>query len=98
MDMNQAEKVKKLREYCTENAPETLFADGFDDAIIGLANVFNNYIVVYDRAKCIEIIVERDGLTFEEAEEFFSYNVTGAYVGDFTPAFFEPIDRIIELI
>ena len=66
---------------------EALVADGFDEAIIGVGRQFNTDIVVYDEEKCIKILMERDGMTDEEAEEFFEFNVVGAYVGEHTPIF-----------
>jgi hypothetical protein len=36
-------------------------------------------------------------MTLEEAGEFFDYNVTGAYVGEFTPSFIVPFDIEEEL-
>jgi len=68
--------------------PEMLFADGFDDAYIGYAVQFNSALAVYDHEKCIQVLVLRDGMTPEEAEEFMSYSVTGAWVGENTPLFF----------
>lgn len=66
---------------------EALVADGFDDAVIGMARQFNKDLVVYDEDKCIKILMERDGMTDEEAIEFFEFNVVGAYVGEHTPVF-----------
>lgn len=66
---------------------EALVADGFDEAIIGMARQFNQTLVVYDEDKCLSILMERDGMTEEEAEEFFEFNVVGAYVGEGTPVF-----------
>ena len=31
--------------------------------------------------------MERDEMTYEEAYEFFSYNIIGAWVGEYTPVF-----------
>jgi hypothetical protein len=45
---------------------------------------------VYDRDKCIEIL-ESQGMTPEEAQEYFYYNTQGAYVGEQTPIFIERI-------
>ena len=62
-----------------------LFADGFDDAIIGVAQQFNIMSVAYNRDKCIEILMkDMDQL---EAIEYFEFNVIGAYVGEQTPTF-----------
>jgi hypothetical protein len=67
--------------------PDLLFADGFDDAIIGITNGFNGpYTVVYDINKIISRLIE-DGMTHEEAEEYFDYNIIGAYVGERTPIY-----------
>ncbi len=51
-----------------------LIADGFDEATMRL---------IYSVSKCIEILM-RD-MSEEEAMEHFSFNVSGAYVGDKTP-------------
>ena len=66
---------------------EELYADGFDDAIIGIGRQFNKTIVVYDESKCLDILINRDGMTEEEAIEFFEFNVVGAYVGEHTPIY-----------
>jgi len=65
----------------------TLVADGFDEAIIGIGRQFNTEVVIYDEDKCLEILVLRDQMTPEEAEEFFEFNVVGAYVGEHTPIY-----------
>jgi hypothetical protein len=72
-----------------ENYPDEplLFADGFEDALMGVVTIFNSVHVCYDYAKCIAVLYAQ-GMTYEEAEEFFSFNVSGAYVGENTPAFF----------
>ncbi len=64
-------------------------ADGFDDALIGIGQQFNRSIAVYDTGKVIEILMERDGLTEEEAIEHFEFNIIGAWVGEQTPIFVE---------
>ncbi len=65
---------------------ELLTADGLDDAILGIGYRCGQMpIVVYDSAKVIDILTERDGMTHEEAEEFFSFNIEGAWVGEQTP-------------
>ena len=67
---------------------EAVTADGFDDAIIGMAERFGQLpVVAYDKGKCIQILMERDGMDYEGAEEFFIFNVIGAWVGDSTPIF-----------
>jgi len=63
------------------------FADGFNDALIGVGYQFNQKLAVYDYNKCINILCDRDGMTIEEAGEYMEYNVVGAWVGDGTPIF-----------
>lgn len=58
-----------------------------DEAIIGVAERFNDTFVVYDKQKVLEIMVKRDGMSYEEAMEFFDFNIVGAWVGPKTPAF-----------
>jgi hypothetical protein len=60
---------------------EFLSADGFEDAIIGISGEK----IVYSITKCIDILMTRDGMNYEEAEEYFVFNVEGAYVGEKTP-------------
>lgn len=67
---------------------DALMADGFEGALIGWAERFNTGpVALYDRDKCLQILMERDGMSYDEAEEFFQFNVTGAWVGDGTPIF-----------
>ena len=68
--------------------PEALLADGFEDAYIGWCEVFNRPpLAAYDRDKCIAILMERDGMDYEEAEEYFNFNVSGSWVGENTPVY-----------
>lgn len=62
--------------------------DGFDEAIIGMAERINlGPVVAYDVEKILEIMIERDEMTYEEAMEFFDFNIQGAWMGDFTPIY-----------
>jgi hypothetical protein len=66
---------------------KTLFADGFEDCIIGyFKRCGQPTVIAYDAEKCIDKLVE-DGITREEAIEYFEFNVVGAWVGNGTPAF-----------
>jgi hypothetical protein len=67
---------------------EVMLADGFEDAFLGVCEIFGRSpVVAYDKDKCIEVLVERDGMEYEEAVEFFDFNVAGAWVGDSTPVY-----------
>ena len=66
--------------------PEALFADGFEEALIGYATQGSKILAAYSKRICIRIL-ERGDMSREEAEEFFEHNVAGAYVGENTPVF-----------
>lgn len=67
---------------------EALICDGFDEAIIGVGERINlGPVAAYDVEKILEILVERDGMTEEEALEYFQYNIIGAWMGEYTPVF-----------
>jgi len=78
---------RHTRDSLAEDEPDLLFADGFDDAIPGVVRrVGQELFVVYDTRRCIASLM-RDGMTREEAEEYFGFNVEGAWVGERTPGF-----------
>jgi hypothetical protein len=77
-----------MLELILDNYPEESFlkADGFDEAVIGLEEP--SLRLIYSIKKTIEILIE-EGMTEEDAQEHFSYNVSGAYVGELTPIWCE---------
>ena len=75
-------------DWLIEHDEEILTADGFDYALIGVCERAGQpTIATYDKDKCINLLIERDGMTEEEAEEYFYFNVVGAWVGEYTPCF-----------
>ena len=68
---------------------EFIFADGYDDAILGVDNATPR--VIYSTTKCIETLVANEGMTEEEAVDYFYYNTirANAYMGDKAPIFCE---------
>jgi hypothetical protein len=79
--------AKDIKETLAEISPEALLADGFDEALVGIARQFTNTLALYSYDKCVEILMRRDGMSHEGAIEFMEYNVVGAWVGQNTPAF-----------
>jgi hypothetical protein len=77
---------EELNEYLTDENPNALFADGFDEAILGYTQRMNQPpLVAYSVDKIIEILMERDEMTYEEAMEYFDFNIGGGWVGEGTP-------------
>jgi hypothetical protein len=60
---------------------ELLTADGFDSAVIGIDE--KSMRLIYSVSKCLRIL-EAD-MSELDALEYFSYNVSGAYMGEKTP-------------
>ena len=66
---------------------ELMIADGFDDCIIGVAETAGQKArVAYDMQKVIEQLMS-DGISEDDAWEYFEFNILGAYVGETTPVF-----------
>lgn len=77
-----------IKDKLVEYNDSMLFADGFDDALIGIVEQFGRPpVALYSYDMCITILMERDGMEEEEAIEYLEYNTLGAYVGENTPAF-----------
>jgi hypothetical protein len=72
----------------TFEGEEFLFADGFEDALLGtVEGACRLPVACYDYQKCVEILVKRDGMDEDEAAEYLDFNCVGAYVGKGTPLF-----------
>jgi len=80
--------MENKKDWLSEIDPDILLADGFETAIMGYSERAGNpTIATYSTAKCIQVLMERDGMTDEEAHEYFYFNVVGAWVGEYTPCF-----------
>ena len=70
---------------------ELLLMDGYDDCIVGLMSRFGQpSIVCYDQHKVIKKLVSQ-GMTHDEADEWFEYNQIGAWMGETTPCFLSAV-------
>lgn len=98
-------KNETIRSRVADVNPEALFADGFDDAVIGIDS--KDMRVVYDYDRMVRILMEQ-GMDELTANEHLEYNVLGSYMGDMTPIYIDyfpvqltnnqVIDRVIEII
>lgn len=73
-----------------EMYPDDTFvtASGFDSAIIGVEQ--NSMRLVYSINDIISELMSQ-GMSEDEAVEYFEYNVSGAYIGDLTPIYVNTI-------
>jgi hypothetical protein len=78
-------KLQRIIDRC----PDTDFikADGFDDAVIGYDSISDR--LIYSVRRCLLILMNRDKMLPDEAQEFFEFNVSGAFVGEKTPIWCE---------
>jgi hypothetical protein len=78
----EADKLLKERE------ESVVFADGLEEAFIGIGYQFNDPIAIYSKKKAIQYFMEQ-GMDEEQAYEYFDYNIAGSYVGENTPIFLD---------
>lgn len=80
----------KREELVEQYDEELLFLDppeAFDRCIIGIAHRCGmEPVVVYDQEEVVASLM-LGGMDREEAEEWFSFNTAGAYMGPRTPMF-----------
>jgi hypothetical protein len=90
MEETKKESPESIRNEISALDPEALLADGWDDCILGTAySPGRPILVVYDGDKIIEKLAQEMG--YCEAEEYFSFNIEGSWMGDHTPVFVRKI-------
>jgi hypothetical protein len=72
-----------------EYAEGAVILSDLDNAIIGIVEDFNGRKILYSKTKILNILMVRDGMTMDEAEEFYDYNILGLYAGDQNPVFLD---------
>lgn len=70
--------IKKLEK---EN-PDAITWDDCDAALVGTKG--DPPIAVYSHDKLVEVFMDQ-GMSYEDALDWVSFNIEGAYVGEFTP-------------
>jgi hypothetical protein len=87
-------KKQQILDFISYLDEPILLAEGFELAFLGLGYSFNGIYAIYDLVISLEILMQRDGMTYDEAEEFFEYNVIGSYVGDRMPVFLDHLRKL----
>ena len=89
--------MSEIRDYISENFEGDgviILPKHFDSAIIGIAERCGlGPIIAYDTDLVIEAIMAHDGVTHEEAIEWYDYNIVGAYDGETTPIFINTFNQ-----
>jgi hypothetical protein len=66
-----------------------LLADGLESAFMGIGRQFTHPVAIYSYKKVIKILMRDHKMDRENAEEYFDFNIAGAFVGDQTPVFLQ---------
>ena len=81
-----------IQKYLEDIGEQALLMDGFEHAIIGFSQRINEpLLAVYNHDLMIQTLMQRDGMTYDEADEYIEYNCIGAWVGEQTPIIVKPI-------
>ena len=63
-------------------------------ALVGVVSRFGQEdILCYDYDKVIQVLMEDQGMTYDEALEWYGNNTIGSWVGETTPCFLERIEQ-----
>lgn len=77
--------IELVQEYADE---EALYIDGFEDCLIGIADVWRDNtrrtVAVYDYTLMVQSLIDGE-VTAEDAAEYIEFNISGAYVGPYQP-------------
>lgn len=86
---------KELLEEIAEHNPKAAVFDGHDNAILGMVKQHGKFcLILYDPLKIIDNLMVNEGMTHEDAVEYFHYNIEGAYGGKNTPAMLVRLDNM----
>jgi hypothetical protein len=77
-------RQEELKEAIRSANERAMLVDGHDDALAGYDTQGR---AIYFVDAIVGRLMQRDGMTHEEAIEFFDFNIAGAYVGEYTPIY-----------
>jgi hypothetical protein len=81
-----------LLDYIRDSYPDSLLADGFDRAIMGVSSGCDSGRVVYSIQKMLDILFHDSGIPYDEGMEFLEFNTLCAYVGELTPIYLDDVE------
>ena len=82
---------KNIEEFANEMGLEDLSispANGLEEAFLGMAERFGAPMVpVFSYDMCIQILMRDNGWSYDEAIDYFHYNILGAFLSDDQPIY-----------
>ena len=82
-----------------EMMDESLLVLGSDEERMDYAEAFLGVTdddpprAVYSEEKILDVLVKRDKMAYEDALDFFEFNIRGAYMGERTPIYILSFDE-----
>jgi len=97
--MNKIHTAEEVISVLEEKNPMAVLLeprDQFSSALVGVAPAGEDQrwerenegvVAVYSEEKCIEALVDHDGMDYEGAIEYYDFNIEGSFMGTGTPIF-----------
>ena len=82
--------MENFRNILDEYAEGAVLLDGLESSIIGIVEEFGREPkILYSKEKILNILQERDLMTFSEAVEFYDFNILGLHAGEQNAVFLD---------
>jgi len=87
--------IDEVLEMMEEENPEACYPTDLKEAIIGVVRRKGmESQILLDQDKCVEILMARDKMSYEDAVEYLEFNTYNAFIGEkSTPCFAELIKQ-----
>jgi len=82
------DEVKEILDFIADDNPDAITYDGFDNAIIGwtFPSRDTEYpVLAYSHTGILQILMERDSMSYFDARDYFDYNILGLTLGEDQP-------------
>lgn len=66
----------------------------FDSAIIGITTRDGSHVLVYDIDAIIDVLMKDNEMDFDDAWEWYGYNIERAYMGPRTPLYVRSVNGL----
>jgi hypothetical protein len=73
--------MASIKDYCNENNPKAVNYDGLEAAIIGVGQQYTKpAVLIYSAKKIIQVLMKQ-GMTYNEALDYYGHNIECMWVG-----------------
>ena len=69
--------LSDLNDHLTEAGISAIKIDGFDKATLGYTDLGKGHALVYSYWRCLQVLMELNDWSYDEAIEYFEFNVMG---------------------